>query len=102
MRTSGDGTARARRATSQAAVVGLLWLAACGADVDLGGTLDGSVGVVDARDDARCSALVAPDVAAPCEACTPGSAKCQANGCYGGFWCNTAARDCREAPPSCP
>lgn len=44
-----------------------------------------------------CGTLVGPDVTAPCRSC--GSRPCQANGCYGGWWCNTANSRC-QSPPS--
>jgi hypothetical protein len=45
---------------------------------------------------ATCGALVGPDVKAPCASC--GANGCQANGCYGGYWCNTATSRCQAAP----
>ena len=49
----------------------------------------------------RCGSLVGPTVGAPCRSCTPGSGDCQANGCYGGWWCDTTTKDCAR-PPTCP
>lgn len=46
-----------------------------------------------------CGALAGPDVAATCKAC--GSHPCQANGCYGGWWCNTASAHCQAPPTTC-
>jgi len=45
-----------------------------------------------------CGSLVGPDVAASCTSCTMGAANCQANGCYGGWWCNTASSKCQSPP----
>ena len=47
-----------------------------------------------------CSAYATPTVAAPCHGC--GSKPCQANGCYGGYWCEVALPKCVPKPASCP
>jgi hypothetical protein len=47
---------------------------------------------------ATCGALVGPDVKASCASCG-GANTCQANGCYNGWWCNTATSRC-QAPPN--
>jgi len=45
-----------------------------------------------------CMGYAPPDVSAGCTACkTP---PCQANGCYGGYWCETSKDSCHEDPPS--
>ena len=78
-------------------VLGLLALSACGNDVDLGGTglvIDGAT--------SRCGELVAPQLEAGCRGCSPASPECQANGCYGGYWCNVNAMDCHAPPDACP
>jgi hypothetical protein len=49
----------------------------------------------------RCGALVAPDVDGGCAACSATSTDCQANGCYGGYWCDTSIRDCQRPPKTC-
>ena len=36
-----------------------------------------------------------------CTSCTPGSANCQANGCYNGWWCDTSACGCVAPPTTC-
>ncbi|MFO0747829.1 MAG: metallophosphoesterase [Myxococcota bacterium] len=46
-----------------------------------------------------CGTLVAPSVTAACHACT--QPPCQANGCYGGWWCNTAGNHCLPPPTTC-
>ncbi len=46
-----------------------------------------------------CGTLVGPDVKASCNSC--GNHTCQANGCYGGWWCDTATNKCQSAPASC-
>ena len=77
------------------ALVLALALAGCGTDVDLGGSGgDGSV--------TQCGDLVAPVIEAGCRACSKDAADCQPNGCYGGYWCNVTATDCRQPPASCP
>jgi hypothetical protein len=47
-----------------------------------------------------CGTLVGPDVHASC-ACAGGSHACNANGCYGGWWCDTATNRCQQAPSGC-
>jgi hypothetical protein len=45
-----------------------------------------------------CMGYAPPDVSAACTGCkTP---PCQANGCYGGYWCEVSADSCHEDPPS--
>jgi hypothetical protein len=46
-----------------------------------------------------CGALVGPSVSAACHSCTTGTGDCQANGCYGGWFCNTQTNRC-QSPPS--
>ena len=81
-------------------------LAACHADVDLGGTEDAAVdGALTSPDGAplpTCGPLDAPSTPSTCEACAKGTEECQPNGCYGGYWCNAAEHDCKEPPKSCP
>ena len=76
----------------------LIPLLGCGTVVDLGGTgaPDGSV------DATICGTLVAPTTPANCFACYRDASGCQPNGCYGGYWCNVDAGDCRYPPSSCP
>ncbi|HEY2514307.1 MAG TPA: hypothetical protein VGI39_25745 [Polyangiaceae bacterium] len=81
-------------------------LAACHADVDLGGAEDAAIdGVVTSPDGAplaTCGPLDAPSTPSTCEACIKGTEECQANGCYGGYWCNASERDCKAPPKTCP
>jgi len=72
-------------------------LVACGTDVDLGG--GGGEGGLDVT---KCGDLVAPSVDAGCRACSRDASDCQANGCYGGYWCDTTSVDCHSAPLTCP
>jgi hypothetical protein len=39
---------------------------------------------------------------AGCTSCKTSNKPCQANGCYGGWWCNTATNRCRKPPTVCP
>lgn len=87
----------------------LVWaaLAACHADVDLGGTDDAAIDAPplvspDGAPLATCGPLDAPTTPSTCSACTKGTEECQANGCYGGYWCNQVERDCKTPPRSCP
>jgi phosphatidylserine/phosphatidylglycerophosphate/cardiolipin synthase-like enzyme len=54
---------------------------------------------------ATCAAYAAPTTPSSCEQCdnsTTGK-ECQANGCYGGYYCLTTTSTCKAAPPSsCP
>lgn len=49
-----------------------------------------------------CGSLYGPKEPAKCHSC--GQNPCQPNGCYGGWWCNTATNICQSppTPPSCP
>jgi hypothetical protein len=59
------------------------------------------VGPADAGADApdQCGGLVGPGVSAGCT-CASGKS-CAANGCYGGWWCNTATNHCQMPPAGC-
>lgn len=46
----------------------------------------------------HCGSMVAPEVQASCAACDDDDPQCQPNGCYGGFWCDTATTLCRRPP----
>jgi hypothetical protein len=50
-----------------------------------------------------CGPLAPPATTASCKSCsgTSGSAACQANGCYGGWYCNTQTNTCQSAPSTC-
>ena len=50
----------------------------------------------------HCGAINGPTIASPCHACGKYSDDCQANGCYGGYWCNTSTKRCQKPPTSCP
>ena len=46
---------------------------------------------------ATCGSLVGPDVSAQCKSCG-GANTCQNNGCYNGWWCDTATNRCQSPP----
>jgi hypothetical protein len=73
--------------------------AACGTNVDLGGTgpTSSDGGIV-----SKCGDLVSPATDAGCKACDKISSDCQPNGCYGGYWCNVLFNDCEQPPKTCP
>lgn len=50
--------------------------------------------------DAGCAGFAAPTAPSGCQGC--GTHTCQANGCYGGYWCNAATNKCHPKPASCP
>jgi len=65
-------------------------------DLDDAGLDD--AGVVIVTDDAGdCSGFAAPDVPAPCHACT----NCQQNGCYGDWYCDLSSLHCVPKPYGC-
>ncbi len=47
-----------------------------------------------------CGTLVGPAVSSTCTSCS-GKSSCQANGCFGGWWCNTATNKCQAPPSNC-
>jgi hypothetical protein len=47
-----------------------------------------------------CGTFVGPTVAASCKSCKSGTT-CQTNGCYGGWWCDTATNTCHAQPTDC-
>lgn len=47
-----------------------------------------------------CGSLVGPDVKAACH-CSAKNGSCQPNGCYGGWWCDTASSKCLAPPATC-
>jgi hypothetical protein len=47
----------------------------------------------------QCGALVGPTIASTCKGC--GTHTCQPNGCYGGWFCNTASSHCQAPPATC-
>ena len=49
----------------------------------------------------QCGTEVGPTVPGNCRACGSSSTDCAANGCYGGYWCDTAIHDCQKPPKTC-
>jgi hypothetical protein len=49
--------------------------------------------------DGSCGTNVPPNMPATCKSCSGN--KCQPNGCYGGWWCDTLTNTCHSAPTSC-
>jgi hypothetical protein len=47
-----------------------------------------------------CSGYADPTQSSCCHSCTVGGSNCQANGCYGGWYCDLNACKC-QAPPNC-
>ncbi len=67
------------------------------------GTCEGPVDA-GAPDAGACGTKLPPASASCCHACTAGSAGCQTNGCFGGWWCdevNPSACSCKAPPTSC-
>jgi hypothetical protein len=50
----------------------------------------------------RCGNLEGPNIVAHCTSCDKDDTFCQANGCYGGWWCNTTTKRCQKPPAACP
>lgn len=53
----------------------------------------------DAAPPNACGSLVPPSTQASCASCKGQS--CQANGCYGGWWCDTQTNKCVAPPQNC-
>ena len=68
--------------------------AADGATANDAGSSDAGAG-----DAAACVGLAGPSTKATCHAC--GVRPCQANGCYGGYVCETRTSTCRPPPTGC-
>jgi hypothetical protein len=48
-----------------------------------------------------CPGLADPSTTASCTSCTQYNQPCQANGCFGGWWCNVQTNKCQSPPQSC-
>jgi hypothetical protein len=48
-----------------------------------------------------CGTYAGPNVSAGCHSCSSGSSSCQANGCYGGWYCDTSGNTCHAPPSNC-
>jgi hypothetical protein len=67
----------------------------CQVDVDAGSPDAGAV---------ACGTKMPPSLSSCCHSCTPGSGTCQANGCFGGWYCDEALSPlcfCKKPPTSC-
>jgi hypothetical protein len=62
---------------------------------------DGGAPGSDATTSNACGSLIPPDMAAGCNSCSSGRHTCAANGCYGGWYCNSDTNRCQAAPGSC-
>lgn len=55
-------------------------------------------------DGGACGTKVPPATSSCCHSCSSGTVGCQANGCYGGWWCDSAnpsSCSCKTPPTSC-
>lgn len=59
---------------------------------------DAGAGLADAG---ACGVYDGPGLASCCHSCTAGAANCQANGCYGGWWCDRSQCRCHAPPATC-
>jgi len=66
-----------------------------------GGTTGSSSGTGSSGGGSTCGTLVGPNTSAGCSSCSGGSSTCQPNGCYGGWWCDTATNKCQSPPSNC-
>ena len=49
-----------------------------------------------------CGTFTPPDTPSSCKSCSSdGGTRCQANGCYGGWWCDTATSRCHAPQAGC-
>ncbi len=48
-----------------------------------------------------CPGLASPTTTASCTSCSQYNQTCQANGCYGGWWCNEQTLKCQAPPTNC-
>jgi len=48
-----------------------------------------------------CPGLADPNTKASCTSCSQYKQTCQANGCYGGWWCNEQTLKCQAPPTNC-
>jgi hypothetical protein len=49
----------------------------------------------------NCAGYADPSTTADCKSCGSSESTCQANGCYGGWYCDTASNTCHEPPTGC-
>ena len=48
-----------------------------------------------------CGTLREPNAPSTCHGCSGDAGSCQANGCFGGWWCDESVNRCARAPTSC-
>ena len=77
--------------------IGALAAAACTLPQNNVSTSDGEA--LAAAGLVSCADYAPPDATASCSGCG-GSASCQANGCFGGYYCVTTTGKCKAAPPA--
>jgi len=75
-------------------------LLGCGTNIDLGGVVADAAPPHDGST-STCPGSAPPDAAAKCVACEAGAAGCQANGCYGGYYCKLSRLDCQPMNEAC-
>jgi hypothetical protein len=72
----------------------------CAGEGGIEDSSDGSAARFDASPGAlNCAAYAGPTVSAACHACL--SRPCQANGCFGGYYCDTSTWTCHPQPDGC-
>jgi len=74
---------------------------ACGASTPVNSNPPPPPAGCDAGPATTCGSLVGPTVSAGCSCTSSSSHTCQTNGCYGGWWCDTATTKCQAAPTNC-
>ena len=47
-----------------------------------------------------CQGYADPNTSGGCTCAASDPSECQANGCYGGYWCDTVTNKCHANPPS--
>ena len=67
--------------------------ASCVPTVDMGTVADAA--------STSCGTFEPPSTASCCKSCMQSAKKCQPNGCYGGWWCDTAQCKCVKPPSDC-
>jgi hypothetical protein len=77
---------------------------ACGASPPTSGGQPRPPAGCDAGPVSTCGSLVGPTETSSCTSCTKSTSTktCQPNGCYGGWWCDSATSKCQAAPTNCP
>jgi hypothetical protein len=71
-----------------------------GFDAGTGGGFDAGSGEDAGGAGVMCEGYADPNTTAGCTCAATDPSECQANGCYGGYWCDTSSNGCRKDPPS--